>query len=408
MGLSAQEYRILSTPAMQRLSRIKQLAHAYIVYPGAVHTRLEHSLGTLHVAGRICDRLNVREKRAVRLAALLHDVGQGPFSHLFEEIMRFVNGEDFGHQHVTKLIMEYDEPVRRALGKLRGEILQLFDGDSLASDVVSSRLDADKMDYLRRDSYHAGVAYGYFDLERVLNTICRIKESDRYYIGIEEKGRDSLESYRLARYLMHGQVYEHHARLIADDMFARAVTMSIADGSLSKECFDLRNPGPFLPKYMEFDDHSIEHLILREGSETAQQLIADVRARRLLKRAYVLDMRHIADPIKKGKLITMDKRDIEKKEMKISDEVGLARGYVIIHLQSMKIKLYERFEQTLGGKEPPILILKRDGSVTSLDEESPISADMDPIRRLFVFCPKQHTSKVKEIAEDMFGAKSEY
>jgi len=166
---------------MQRLARIKQLAHAYIVYPSAVHNRLEHALGTLSIAGRMCDQLRVtkRDKQIVRAAALIHDVGHGPYSHLFEEPMRFVNGEDFNHENVTKLIAEHDPSMRRALGKIREEVLNVLSGDSFLSDIVSSSLDADKMDYLRRDSYHTGVAYGIFDLERVVRSVCRIHESKK-------------------------------------------------------------------------------------------------------------------------------------------------------------------------------------------------------------------------------------
>jgi HD superfamily phosphohydrolase len=96
IGLSKEEEKLLDTPLMQRLSRIKQLSHTYIVYPSAVHTRFEHSLGSLYIAGRVCDelRLSQDKKRIVRFAGLLHDIGQGPFSHLFEEPMRWINGEE--------------------------------------------------------------------------------------------------------------------------------------------------------------------------------------------------------------------------------------------------------------------------------------------------------------------------
>lgn len=412
VGITKREDRILDSYAIQRLARIKQLAHTYIVYPSAVHTRLEHALGTLNIAGRMCDELglNREEKQVVRAAALLHDAGHGPYSHLFEEVMRFVNGEDFSHENVTRLIVEHDPAVRRALGGLRENVLQVLEGDSLLSDIISSSLDADKMDYLRRDSYHTGVAYGIFDLERVVRTVCRIRESDRDYVAIEEKGREALESYRLARYSMHTQVYEHHTRLIADDMFLRSVISAINDGQFPREYFDASDPAKFLPKYMELDDNSIEHYILRNVKGMSRELIADVRARKLLKRAYELPLTRegVANPIQREKLINMRKNDVRKSEEEIASKSGVDPGRLIVHLQSISIKLYERFEQSIGRKEKPILIKKRDGSISSLDEESPISASMTPIRRLYVFCPEKEVEAAKKAAEGIFQAKSIY
>jgi len=411
VGLTTSEDRILNTFAMQRLARIKQLAHAYIVYPSAVHNRLEHALGTLSIAGRMCDQLSVtkRDKQIVRAAALIHDVGHGPYSHLFEEPMRFVNGEDFNHENVTKLIAEHDPSMRRALGKIREEVLNVLSGDSFLSDIVSSSLDADKMDYLRRDSYHTGVAYGIFDLERVVRSVCRIHETDRDYVAIEEKGMEALESYRLARYSMHTQVYEHHARLIADDMFVRAVIGGIQSGTLSKEYFDASNADKFVPKFMELDDNSIEHYIMEHSTDQSGALIEDIRSRRLLKRAYVLPLTQekVPNPLRREKLINMTKDKVQEAERKISVEAKVEPGRVIVHLQSITIKLYEKFEESIGKKEKPILILRRDGSVSSLDE-SPISASLTPIRRLFVFCPERKVNAVKSAAEKQFQVKSTY
>jgi len=391
---------------MQRLARIKQLAHAYIVFPSAVHNRLEHSLGTLNLAGRLCDQLRISgtEKKAVRAAALLHDVGHGPFSHLFEEVMRFVNGEDYSHENVTRMIIEQDAQVKRALGQLRQAVLGVFDGNSLASEIVSSSLDADKLDYLRRDSHHTGVAYGIFDLERIVRTVCRVHEADRDYIAIDEKGKDALESYRLARYSMHVQVYEHHTRLVADDMFLKAVIKSIVEGYLSKDYFDATNSKTFLDKYKELDDASIEHYILQNAHGVAKELIEDLRARRLLKRAFVLPLTKegVPNALRRERLISMTKDAIKESEQKIAGEIGIEPEKVIVHLQSVNIKLYERFEQSIGKKEKPILVRKRDGTIASFDEESPISASMNPIRRLFVFCPAKYVPDVGKMSKDIF------
>lgn len=103
----------------------------------------------------------------------------------------------------------------------------------------------------------------------------------------------------------------------------------------------------------------------------------------------------------------MSKRETEEAEKKIANELNEDPAYVVVHLQSIKIKLYERFEQTLGQREKPIYVKRRNGTIFSLDEESPFSAELNPIRRLYVFCPKRQTAKAKAIAEDLFNVKSE-
>ena len=412
-GLSKREDRLLDTVPMQRLSRIKQLAHTCIVYPSAVHTRLEHSLGSLCLAGRICDQLKLpqKQKQLIRIAALMHDIGQGPFSHIWEEPMRWINGEDYSHEDVTKLMVQYDSEIGKVLGNLRQEVLTVFTGDSLSSDIISSSLDVDKLDYLRRDSYHTGVAYGLFDIERVIRTLCKIPEAGRDYLAIQDKGKDALESYRLARYAMHMQVYEHHTRLVADDMFLRAVKLAISESCLGEEEFSISSDTDrFLDNFLKLDDFSIQHRILQNSTGIAEKLILDIRNRRLLKRALVVPLTKggVENPIVRKRIIEMSREEIEEKEKEIADKLRIDPAYIIIHLQSIKIKLYERFQQTLGIEEKPIYVKRKNGSVFSFDEESPISAALSPIRKLYVFCPKKYVSKTKEIAEESFNVKSEF
>ena len=413
VGLTKREDRLLDTVAMQRLSRIKQLAHAYIVYPSAVHTRLEHSLGTLYIADRISDQLKLsqKQKQVIRIAALLHDVGQGPFSHIFEEPMRWINGEEYTHEEATKLMIECEPEIGKVLGNLKQEVLEVFEGESLSADIISGSLDVDKLDYLRRDSYHTGVAYGLYDFERVIRTICKISEAGRDYLAVHEKGKDALESYRLARYAMHTQIYEHHTRLITDDMFLKAIKLALGDGSLAEEDFKISgDPNKFVDNFLKLDDYSIQHHILQNSTGIAKILIQDIQDRKLLKRALVVPLTRwgVENPIIRKTIIEMTRKEIEDVEERIADELGINMGYIIVHLQSIKIKLYERFEQTLGKEEKPIYVKRRDGTIFSFDEESPISASLTPVRRLYVFCPKKYVSKTKTIAEDIFKVKSQF
>ncbi|MGD0203291.1 MAG: HD domain-containing protein [Candidatus Bathyarchaeia archaeon] len=405
------ENAVLNTTAMQRLSRIKQLAHTYIVYPSAVHTRLEHSLGTLYLSDRICTQLRLpsKQKKGIRVAALLHDVGQGPFSHIWEEPMRWINGEDFSHENITKLIVEHDPQVKNAVKGLKNEVLDALNGESIGSDIISSSLDVDKLDYLRRDSYHTGVTYGIFDIERVIRMICKLSESGRDYLAIREKGKDALESYRLARYAMHIQVYEHHTRLIADDMFIKSINLALEEGVLTKEELDFKaSPEDFIENYLKLDDFSIQHKILLNSNGLAKNLVNDIRNRNLLKRALVVPLTKdgVDNPIIRKKIGEMTRQQTYDAENKIADELGINSAYVTVHVQSIKIKLYERFEQTFGSKEKPIYVKRKNGSFFSFDEESPIFASLIPVRTLYVFCPEKYVSKARQASEGIFKVKS--
>jgi len=163
IALHETEYLLINTEAFLRLHRIKQLSHTHLVYPSALHTRYGHSLGAMHVAGMICARLGLDDEqtRLVRIAALLHDIGHGPFSHLFENVLRPLNSVDGSvHEHITRKMVLEDPDIREILGKDRAIIAELLNENKrlvrkdlrLMSDIVSSNLDADKLDYLSRDS----------------------------------------------------------------------------------------------------------------------------------------------------------------------------------------------------------------------------------------------------------------
>ena len=413
VALNPIEIKLLETSMMQRLTRIKQLGHTYIVYPSAVHTRFEHSLGVLHIASRICARLGTPEEEtlAIRSAALLHDIGHGPFSHVFEAILGECTSGRYSHEDVTCLIVEKAAPISRILGTMKKSALEILRGQKVGAcrDVISGRLDADKLDYLRRDSYHTGVAYGNFDIERVLHSVCRIRTPERDYFGLTEKGKDAMEDYRLARYLMHANVYEHHTRLIADDMFLRAAQIALREKWIDKNLLNPdKNVERFLKFYLTLDDHAIEQLLMGKARGTAKMLIQGVRNRNLFKRAYLAEIneKSIRDITKRSRILDMNKEKVKQSEEEIASKVGIESDQVIVHLQNIKIRLYERFESLRQwGGESPILIRSRVGEIRSLDEESPISA-LQNINRLYVFSPRCYKKEVKKAAENVFEVPS--
>ena len=243
------EISVINTQIMQRLRRIKQLAMADLVYPGAVHNRFQHSLGTLHVAQLILNRLKERgevltgdDEKIVRLSALLHDVGHGPFSHVAEDLLEEHADRDKVeaagvkekiHEKITIDIVTKSPGLDDILSVEEREgieaIISGSRGRSFLRDIVSSNLDADKMDYLLRDGHFAGVKYGTFDLDKVIESCIKHETADESYLHIEEDGAFAVEQLIVSKWHMNQQVYGHRVRIITDAMIVRGLNLAIGE-----------------------------------------------------------------------------------------------------------------------------------------------------------------------------------
>lgn len=397
IDLSKTETELIDSDFFRRLQDIKQLSHAYLVYPSAIHTRFEHSLGALYIADRMCSQLNFSPKRKeiVRIATLLHDIGHGPYSHVFEKILESVNGKSIKHEDISQWIIKEDSSIKEILGNRLKTIIQLLEKDehatywnnevSINSDVISSGVDADKLDYLRRDSYHIGVAYGSFDLARIIHTLRKSPKKDR--ICIDRKGMDAVENYRLGRYLMHAQVYEHHARIVADQMFLRAVDIAInEDNIFEKNIFKIRNSAShkkFLEYYKKLDDRSIYDVILQHPKSKAAKILLNIRKRKLLKRACDFDIKEITDATASEKVLKMDPNIINKISNDIAKAVDVAAHEIIMYPSEITLKLYEKRDILVLWKNEP-----RD-----LNTFSPISAETK-VMKFYVFGPLEKRDKI--------------
>ena len=204
---------LMNTREFQRLRRIRQLGSTPVVFPSGTHTRMLHSLGVYEVARRMLeevddlkDILNEREKLRVLAAALLHDIGHFPFSHSFEAIMN-CSHEDYtiriikGPSEIRNVLDEVDE----AFADEVAAIISHAHPNAILSQIISSQLDADRLDYLLRDSYYTGTAYGRVDLDRILRTM-RVRNN---VLALKQSSIYTVESYIMARYHMYWQVYFH-------------------------------------------------------------------------------------------------------------------------------------------------------------------------------------------------------
>ena len=309
VALNAWEREIIDQPAFQRLKRIRQLAWTDQVYPGAMHTRFEHSLGVRHVANLLFDSV-VRNSRAllesdlgynktgldryrqlVRLAALLHDVGHSPFSHSSEDLFpeRDGGGKKYVHEEYSAAIIR--GPLRDVIENHRANANYAFSADDVAAliegsagaqkgifwrDLISGQMDADRMDYLLRDSHHTGVHYGRYDLHRIVGTVTALRsgENSGLRVGIQEGGWHVAEALVLARYAMFTQVYFHKTRVAYDIHIREAMKAMLPNG---------RFPRPTeLDKYLEWDDWKVLGLLAGgQGGEHGERLTQRKHYRRV-------------------------------------------------------------------------------------------------------------------------------
>lgn len=220
---------LIAAPEFQRLRRIKQLGTTNLTFHGAEHSRFNHSLGVYEIVRRIISNFqdrphwNQEERLLCLCAALLHDLGHGPFSHSFEKVFKL------DHEHFTREIILGNTEINRILQRVKPEFAQDVADviaktykDKLLVSLISSQIDADRMDYLQRDAYFTGVSYGHFDMERILRVMRPIEDQ----VVIKATGMHAVEDYIMSRYQMYWQVYFHpvtrSAEVILSKIFQRA------------------------------------------------------------------------------------------------------------------------------------------------------------------------------------------
>lgn len=314
---------LVDTESFQRLRYIRQLGHAFLVYPGATHTRFEHALGTYHLAGRVLSLLEQRgelegtapeEVSLLRLAALLHDIGHYPFSHALEEAGL--------PSHETLALERLQHPDLRAALELTGiprapdRIADLVTGkgESPLRGLIAGSLDLDKIEYLTRDARMCGVPYGAVDVDRLLNSLVLVTlNGGERTVGIHEKGASALESLLFAKYQMYRNVYWHHAVRSATAMFKRLVREAIAAGELDSAWIARTT-----------DEALMESLRRLPSAPLAERL----RRRRLYKRAVDLPATQV--PANAGSWIARDPDLTALVEDRIAAELGLGRGEALL------------------------------------------------------------------------------
>jgi HD superfamily phosphohydrolase len=333
ISLSAEEEDIIETPEFQRLRSIKQLGFSEFSFPAATHNRYLHSIGVCHLAGRAFDHVFASEKfsselvkkrlrQCFRAAALLHDVGHGPLSHVTEEVMpplkdldvkvynnrskaiyqlglanntdRKANHEDYTIRYIT------DSPLSEVISKVLGDILPIhivclidktlacpddffinqgLDYRPILSQLVSSELDVDRMDYLERDSYFCGTNYGNIDVEWLLSNLKAHRIGDQLYLALNRRALYTFDDFLLSRHHMNLMVYFHHKGIIYEEMLIRYLESEDCDFSLPSNIIE----------YTRYNDYHLFEHIAKAKNPWAQRIAKRAPFRNLIELHNVSD-----------------------------------------------------------------------------------------------------------------------
>jgi HD superfamily phosphohydrolase len=421
---SKNETKIIDTFEVQRLRGVKQLGTTYLVYPGATHTRFDHSLGTSFLAKRIIKniRLNGFEidketEELISIAAILHDTTHVSYGHTFEDERKIFDRHDKTENFVKLLSNSEMGDLLEKLA-IKDQIIKILlqkdptrksRDNPWMSQIINDTICADLMDYLRRDCYHTGINKDYDN--RVFSHF--LVQDGKLVLNFTKKGMERsdarsevLHLLRL-RYFLTERVYFHHAKLSSGAMISKAVELAVNEGVLNRDQLYHLNDWSLLLFLKGFPK-------LRSDKSPIKQLIKRYEKRELLKRAYVLSSATLSsrrsreDYIKKFNPPTKEREEVEDmiidRLQKITGNSTIGKADIIIHCLSSS-----------SLKEAEVLIRNRNGKIVPLNARPHPSADVKSIEdayedlwRMYVFANRKYISEVSKICEETFGLDNEY
>ena len=382
-------YDLIQHPYFQRLRRISQMGLSYLVYPGANHTRFHHALGCMHLMQKAVDVLRFKEvfispeeENALYIAILLHDIGHGPFSHAMEKsIVEELHHEEISLLFMNQLNVEFNGKLDLAIQVFKGEYHRKF-----MLQLISSQLDMDRMDYLKRDSYYSGVAEGNVNSERLIQMMNVVDD----YLVIEEKGIYSVEKFLMSRRLMYWQAYLHKTSLVAElilmRILKRAKELTLKGVSLSCSeplLFFLQNKVTIetfdtdtLDLFAQLDDFDIIGAL--KSWQKNDDFILSSLSKMIVNRD-LLKIKLSSEKIANEELLPLKERFAAENEISILDT-----NYFIF---KGKIK-----NQAYDKEIEPIRILKKDNTVEDVIESSDqlnLKSLSKSVTKYYICFPKQ-------------------
>lgn len=370
---------LIGTKEFQRLRRIKQLGTTYLVFHGAEHSRFHHSLGVYEIVRRIVDDIfkgrpewDESERLVVLCAALLHDLGHGPFSHAFENVF------DLDHEKFTQEILTGPTEINAILSKVSpqfpqdvSDVVAKTYANKQAVSLISSQIDADRMDYLLRDAYFTGVSYGHFDMERIL----RVMRPREEQVVIKYSGMHAVEDYIMSRYQMYWQVYFHpvsrSAEVILTKALHRAKELSQTDYQFSFEPHHFKsffNHNFNLEEYLALDE-GIVMTYFQAWMKEEDEILADLCDRFVNRKLF----QYIEfDPAK-------DYRKLSELEQ-LFKKAGINPDYYLVFDSSSDLP-YDFYRPGEEGERVPIHLLMPNDELRELSRSSEIVEAISGKRR---------------------------
>ena len=360
-------YDLVQHPYFQRLRRISQMGLSYLVYPGANHTRFHHALGCMHLMQKAVEVLRFKdviispeEENALYIAILLHDIGHGPFSHAMESSIV----EDVHHEEISLLLMnqlniEFDGQLSLAIQVFKGEYDRKF-----MLQLISSQLDMDRMDYLKRDSFYSGVSEGNVNSERLIQMMNVVDD----VLVIEEKGIYSVEKFLMSRRLMYWQVYLHKTSLVAELILTKVLKRAkeLTERGLILPCsepllffmqkkvtidtFDQKT----LKLFTKLDDFDIISAL--KAWESQDDFILSSLSKMIINRD-LLKIKLTNDKV------PLEELQIQKERFSIQNKISLIESSYFIFKGKIKSQAYSKVAE-------PIRILNKDKTIEDVVEAS--------------------------------------
>lgn len=361
---------LVKTREFQRLRRIKQLGTTYLVFHGAEHSRFSHSLGVYEIVRRIIDDVfkgrpewDEEERLLVLCAALLHDLGHGPFSHAFENVF------ETDHEYYTRQILLGDTEVNEVLCHVAldfpekvAQVIEKTYPNELVVSLISSQIDADRMDYLQRDAYYTGVSYGHFDMERIM----RVMRPRKNGVVIKESGMHAVEHYIMSRYQMYLQIYLHpvsrSAEVVLNNVLKRVK-------ELWQEGYHFKQqPKPFEPFFrgnVELEDYialdeSIMLAYFQFWMHEDDAILSDLSRRFINRRLFQY-----------VNLNPLEQKEVYSELRRLFTEAGIDPNYYLVHDSTSDLP-YDFYRPGIEGAKKPIYLLMQDGQQSELSVQSQI------------------------------------
>lgn len=394
------EKEVVDSFPVQRLRRLRQLAGAEYVYPGANHTRFEHSIGVMYLAGRVLQNPNISQRvsedeaEMVRIAALLHDVGHGPFSHIFEQLL--VKALNKTHEDMTLWIVENSElkDVINKIGYNPEEVGRLAvgrlqkTGKAFLDQIISSSIDVDKLDFIVRDTYHTGAEYGYIDVFRLIHTLDVLDEN----LAVDLGALSALESFIIARVESFKSIYFHRVGRAAQIMLATAMERANEELGL----VNFKTP----EEYLAMDDYTVWTML--KNCKESSEIIKNLERRRMLKCAYEQTF-YVKDKTVSSIFSVEEFRNQIRD--KIAEEAEVEPEAVTIDVPTLPSVPY-RHSTLMEPMEIPVFYKTRDGRKI-LQRLSEISGIFDVLKGfiniLRVYTEEKNREKVSNASSKILG-----